>query len=170
MIVNQRAFVFVKNISAVVISDTSSGYSAPHVWRITAVFENSGDTPAKKLLSCISWENFENEITDRFDFPDKSKPTYAFVGPKAIIHSNHIDIPYDAIDRATNFSDLFHYHIYLWGWVEYNDVFNETKRHRTEFCYKIEMDRGAMSFRAHHKHNAADEECYRQPSPYVPPS
>jgi hypothetical protein len=27
------------------------------------------------------------------------------------------------------------HHYYLWGWVDYNDVFEDTPRRRSEFCF-----------------------------------
>lgn len=170
LISSQKAFVFVKEISATRIP--SSPVNADS-WRVTAILENTGGTPTKHLMMDINWKSFTGGLPDDFTFPDSNKnPFHAFIGPKGIIHSIHVDIPSALIEPRIKRED-----IYVWGWVDYNDVFNDTPRHRTEFCYKIcyeiikpgGIPEHYMSFQMHRKYNAADDECYRKPSPYVPP-
>jgi hypothetical protein len=56
--------------------------------------------------------------------------------------------------------------IWVWGWVEYGDVFVDTPRHRTEFCAELSVNGlpGHQCFyglRIHSKHNAADHDCMK---------
>jgi hypothetical protein len=57
-------------------------------------------------------------------------------------------------------------HLYVWGWAEYDDVFEGTPRHRTEFCHKWSVGgdprnptRVSHRYAVHDKYNGADEEC-----------
>ena len=60
---------------------------------------------------------------------------------------------------------------YFWGWVEYDDVFEGTSRHRTEFCFWVERVRFpqtgamAMGLRPHSRFSAVDRDCLRPPEP-----
>jgi hypothetical protein len=66
--------------------------------------------------------------------------------------------------------------VFLYGWVEYDDVFEGTPRHRTEYCTQIvvegdvtihtlpgnpEQPHVPFRYQGHKKHNGADEECIR---------
>ena len=56
--------------------------------------------------------------------------------------------------------------------MDYNDVFDDTPRHRTEFCFDVTADdvedRGQtyMRFPAHGRYNGADDDYVRRPRPY----
>lgn len=168
LISGQRAFVFVDTI---VYPNPLDHNFINNFWRINVIWKNSGLTPTRNLMSNINWGSFINKIPNDFDFPDAvdREPLCTCIGPKAIIHSDYVDIPVTFFNGQN--------HVYVWGWVDYNDVFDETPRHRTEFCYEIIMNwakrfdpQVGMRLRPHHKHNGADNECHRKPAPYVPPS
>jgi len=168
LIIGKRAFVFTDEIRAVSIP-SEPGLAAK--WRITAILKNAGETPTQKMMMNINWKHFKEEIPEDFNFPDASQPpVYGFIGPKSFIHSCHVDIPIPLIEKAAFVGD---HKIYIWGWVDYNDVFEGTPRRRTEFCYEILSEsvpeKALIGFRLHRKYNGADDECYRKPSPYVRP-
>ena len=67
-------------------------------------------------------------------------------------------------------------HIYIWGWVEYDDVFPRAPRHRTEFCVKLRVvadieagEADAIIWDHYKRFNNADDECEHKPKPYPPP-
>jgi hypothetical protein len=88
----------------------------------------------------------------------------AVIGPNASIQSRKYFIP---IDKALQIR-AGELHAYLWGWIEYNDVFQNTPRHRTEYGYRIIAGAGASSDHIvigntpTAQHNAADKECFHQ--------
>ena len=56
--------------------------------------------------------------------------------------------------------------IYVYGWVEYNDVFPDTPRHRTEFCSQIvrvgdylRAEGVPLGLHSYEQYNGADDEC-----------
>jgi hypothetical protein len=64
--------------------------------------------------------------------------------------------------------------LHIYGWADYNDVFPNTLRHRTEFCARITLPGDPNSptgenvaFDIHWKHNGVDDECMRKPKTYV---
>jgi hypothetical protein len=62
----------------------------------------------------------------------------------------------------------------IWGWADYDDIFINTRRHRTEFCLSISIATqpdGSVSIQLplYTGFNAADEECVEMPLPYTPP-
>jgi hypothetical protein len=62
--------------------------------------------------------------------------------------------------------------VYFWGWIEYDDVFIKSKRHRSEFCQLLSTsgtvpDKPGFSIasQTHSEFSGSDEDCYRQPKP-----
>jgi hypothetical protein len=61
----------------------------------------------------------------------------------------------------------------IWGWADYDDIFPNSKRHRTEFCLHISITTqpdGSVSIQLplYSRFNGADEECVQEPLPYNP--
>jgi hypothetical protein len=119
MILSQRAFVFFKRINVVEIPGDIGNVKN---LRITAELENSGETGTKYLMNNINWKDFPpGGSPEDLNFSDIShkKPIYAFIGPKATINSPHIDIPITMLEKV-GWGQI---RLYVWGWVEYNDIF-----------------------------------------------
>jgi hypothetical protein len=79
----------------------------------------------------------------------------AIVGPNAEINSAYVNLPIGLVADI-----LEHQAYYLFaGWAEYNDVFDQTPRHRVEFCYWVELegepdsDKIEARFHIHGAHN-----------------
>jgi hypothetical protein len=94
------------------------------------------------MRSRINWKWFPGEPPDDFDYPDLDKSGNidspaeirpAFVGPKSVPGSFQLDIPVAWIDRTRRNDGR----IFLWGWVEHDDILPKSPRHRTEFCNEI---------------------------------
>ena len=166
----QRAFVFVKDISygklPNYLADTPTGI------RFIVAWENSGTTPTKSLITHVSWAVFTPEIPANFDFPDYGAPnSRALIGPKSIMNMAAVDIPVDvfqAVQAGTH-------RMYIWGWADYDDIFQNTERHRTEFCTEILVTgslSGAvpgLSFVTRTNYNGSDGQTMKKPTPYSPP-
>jgi hypothetical protein len=55
----------------------------------------------------------------------------------------------------------------IWGWAEYDEVFSDAKRHRTEFAYLVVVSGSPAShvgFSQYKLHNGVDEDCTKQPT------
>jgi hypothetical protein len=172
----ERAFVFVRGFAQI----AETGHDGRvRQWAIMPVIYNSGSTPSRNMLLHGNIDVRYDELPDDFDFPDKweeGKPREhipTFIGPHADIWM----IPLGAyvVDLSKVNSGVKK--IYLWGWIDYNDTFPNTERHRTEFCHQIvrvgDINNpvgNPLVIQAYKRHNGADSECYRQPAPYVLPT
>jgi hypothetical protein len=77
------------------------------------------------------------------------------VGPNAAINSAYVNLPIGLVADVLGRKAYYQ----LAGWAEYNDVFDNTPRHRVEFCYWLEIEgdleaeRLEARFHIHGKHN-----------------
>ena len=126
------------------------------MWRLTVVWKNGGDTPARNMLVNFNYKEFLGAMPKNFDFPDAASQP-CLIGPKAEIPGNSLVLHRDVLDRLGRGS----HKLYLWGWAEYKDVFDGTPRRRTEFCFELRMNSdpssGGMyhSFIPHPRHNGS---------------
>lgn len=165
----QGANVFLKTYNQTAVIDLAT--KIVQEWQFVIVWENSGSTPTKDLYTHSSWASGAPDIPANFNFPDYFSPGVparndkAFMGPKSEIHSSVLAIPAHEIAAVWHGAQQ----IYLYGWVEYNDVFPGTPNRRTEFCNRLEVhgdpfDPGPQNIRffIHSIHNGADGQCYRK--------
>ena len=136
MISVQRAFVFVKEYQTVVINDTL---------RVVAIFENSGSTLAIPLKNWINWKVFPNNTSSiSANYPDfdaignpavnsRADAVTTYLGPHSHQLSGVLVIPIPTIKLVESGNSR----VFIWGWIEYNDVFDGTNQHRTEFCDEL---------------------------------
>lgn len=165
LISTERAFVFVQNVESLWTADKAT--EAITKWTFFAVWKNSGKTPTRRLTSNINFWVGENAgpIPADFDFPDYSASQRSMIGPGAIMHGDRLDITVDQLQKIRAGTG----HAYIWGWAEYNDVFDGTDRHRLEFCFEIRVignpsyKEGGFGFALHGPFNGYDEDCYRKP-------
>lgn len=173
LITTQRAFVYPKSISKEWFGARRSKEPGEIVeWVFTPEWENSGTTPTKNGLSHVSWKRFPKgsgpetiQFGDQWAAGSKREYSRLFLAPKSSQSGQSVSI--SAHDLRSGDP------CFVWGWVEYDDIF--ATRHRSEFCVELELrsgpstDPNAIAFRFYRLHNGADDECYRQPSPFVQP-
>jgi hypothetical protein len=169
-----RAFVFVKEFFVRPVTIGNNGF--PNKWEIGVRWHNSGTTPTKYMLHHLSATEFAPNLPDNYDFPDlwgkgdapHFEDSAAVLGPGAAIDSE--PFPIDAIDadKIRRGEKV----IYMWGWAEYDDIFPDSVRHRTEFCCEVvpgdpnRIKTIPFMFRLYRTNNGADDECVKKPSPY----
>ncbi len=135
----QRAFVFF---------DTGEPKSAFANGEVATEFIfkaiNSGTTPTKNLRMHVSFSYGDSPTPDP-TFPDYWEPglphTYnrTVLGPKSDFDLFGQPIPNRMIVAIRDEGK----HMFYWGWAEYWDVFDDTLKHLTEFCYELHVTRGA---------------------------
>jgi len=161
----ERAFL---NIDAGEPEDGNSRDGTPIV-RVPIRCTNNGRTPTRYGLGHVNWHHFDEggpEVYSFNDFwsPQQPKASGIAIGPKGAIGMDLIEIPKAEILKTPGA-------VFCWGWVDYNDMFEESPRHRTEFCFEIlSVERGGRSefrYRYHRLHNGYDDECYRPPALYT---
>jgi hypothetical protein len=159
----QRAYVFVKAVA--VQSEPIDRFVRR---AICIALENTGATATRHLITSLNWAQFQPDIPADFHFPD-GRQDPALLGPRQSMDIRLADIPTDALVNAEQDS----HKLYVWGWAEYNDVFANTPRHRTEFCFRLLVhgdpasDQCRFGTSLHGKHNAADDDCSKKPSRHL---
>jgi hypothetical protein len=170
MFISNRAFVFLKKIEWRFLGQKSTHTIVS--WTFTPQWENGGNTPTKYTANRINYVAVDRAVDSTFEWPDVGdlEVGHTMIGPKAIMHGAQLDITVDVLDKIKA-QEL---HAYIWGWVEYNDVFPRTPRHRSEFCVEIIVNGDVRTencqffFRQQGRHNGFDDECLHEPRPYVP--
>jgi hypothetical protein len=163
LITSQRAFVFIKQFCITVTE-------APKSIIIIPEWINNGGTQTINLHTHDNGKffplaDFPNGLPDDFSFPDlvKGDKIPILLGPKDTFFGRDIVFNEQAADATIAGKGR----LYIWGWVEYNDIFENTLRHRTEFCNEIILtrvgDKVRVEPRIYKKHNGADEQCMKKP-------
>ena len=142
-------------------------------WNFFAILENAGSTPTKWMQMHTNWYYFAGGIPDNFDFPDISDITerpFCVIGPKGTTLSGECVVPIDKIFATRNGAGQ----LFIWGWVEYDDIFEGTFRHRTEYCMEVKVPgiptihtaegnpenfHLPFQYQGYRKHNGIDDEC-----------
>lgn len=168
-ITTQRAFIHSKEISVFpIIGDQNKRVTAINFF---VVFENSGTTPTKRAVAQCNAKAFRDTKEFRFEDITKSEKRPFVIGPKTRISypSGLVTID-DLILVQQNKS-----HLFFWGGVTYQDVFSDTPKRLTEFCYEvinvnstkgnIADPSGAISLAwvQCEQHNCYDEDCLDYP-------
>ena len=162
----QRAFVVIKDFKLQRIIDTKR---IP-AYQITPLWENSGLTPTREMVTNGSWALFKERMPEDYKFPDMPgiPGRRLLLGPKAAMNGGSLIIPSSVFDQAKKGINR----LYIWGWADYNDIFRNTARHRTEFCSEILITGDphssdlTVTFGVCDRFNGADSETMRKPEPY----
>jgi hypothetical protein len=141
-------------------------------WRIHAIWANSGSTPANRLITNWACKQTPSDLPREFDFPYTNVGQHQFISPRGHVRGDFMPLPGTYLGKIkTNTS----YRVFVWGFADYDDVFPDTPRHRTEFCFYAQwagIDSEGLpriAWIAYPRHNGADDECSRAPEPYEPP-
>jgi hypothetical protein len=171
----QRPYVFLRefrvNLIKNVLNDEIQTCTIQPIW------ENTGTTPTRNGRSHVNWKFFERAIPDDFDFPDYDEignPIQIYevfgpliVGPRATALSALLDIEPSVLRQVRDLQGK----LLIWGWAEYDEVFSDSRRHRTEFCYQLVVTGSPASwvgFSQYRAFNGADDDCMRRPTAVTP--
>jgi hypothetical protein len=133
--------------------------------RVFVRWKNAGGTPARSVRWDINRTILAGNLPSNFGFPPLDIGTKAAtIGPGQV--TKDVSLLIDAIDVGNA-----HYRgesLYVWGWVEYSDVFIGTPRRRSEFCVEVSLqskDGGGLDYRNHTEteHNGNDDDCLKRP-------
>ncbi len=167
----QRAFVFLRefriNLARNPLNEEIQTCSIQPIW------ENTGATPTRNGRSHINWKFFERAVPPEFDFPDFDETSNRIlsydaykplvVGPRSTALAPLIDIEPGVLKQVRDLQGR----VLIWGWSEYEEVFGDAKRHRTEFCYQLVVSGSPVSwvgFSQYRAFNGADDDCMKRPT------
>jgi len=145
-----------------------------HTFQIVVELENRGRTPTRHGLMNVNHIQQAEPLPKDFPYLDGPKTETVLIGPDHGVMSPVINVPVDRMMQVVRGNQR----LFIWGWIDYNDVFPGTPRHRTEFCFEIVPDRGmpitdentTLRSEFHGPHNGADGDCQRQPKPFHVPT
>ena len=140
---------------------------------IQPIWENTGTTPTRNGRGHVNWKYFDRSVPAEFDFADfdelgnriLSYDAYKplIVGPRATALSPIISMEPAILRQVRDLQGK----LLIWGWTEYDEVFSDAKRHRTEFAYLVVVSGSPAShvgFSQYKLHNGVDEDCIKQPT------
>lgn len=86
----------------------------------------------KYAINHISFGVFSNPLPSNFTFIDcwgeEESNGNTLIGPNNAIMGEFAQFSIEELVAAKDGS----MHLYIWGWIDYNDVFENTLRHRSE--------------------------------------
>jgi hypothetical protein len=167
LIDTERAYIFCDHIDATWAANKKTEQVTK--WIFTIIWRNSGRTPTRYGRCAVNiWDGANGAVFPAdFDYPDYTEPGPIIIAPSAIMHSVGFEIN---VDRLEEIRQGFRA-VYIWGWCDYNDVFDDTDQHRSEFCFEVTVSgnpiykEGGFKYRRHGPFNGFDRECFRAPTP-----
>jgi hypothetical protein len=172
LVVVERAFIMISDMNV----STIGQYGTIIDYRIAINVSNSGRTPARNYISVANLVLFNGDIPESFRFPDRTHDdvleTGTTVGPQARPYIQVDFFIQDAIDVFEGRKKAL-----IYGWLEYDDIFPDSPRHRTEFCMWIEVYADPrqtvqvvygkpppiLTIRAYRRYNGHDDDCMYHP-------
>ena len=135
LISGQRAFMFIREIKTYLHQDPDTGQFH---WTIHPIWANSGNTPTRGLSINTTYRLLDEPLPRDYDFPESREdliPTIA--GPRSMVEAVSGTLSSEDLAAVKEGKKFF----YIWGWAEYHDIFEGTKKRVTRFCNQlIEVD------------------------------
>lgn len=172
----RRPYVFLREFQVAVTKNPLN--DEIQTCAIQPIWENTGTTPTRSGRGHVNWKYFERAVPPEFDFADfdelgnriQSYDDYKplIVGPRATALSPVISIEPAILRQVRDQQGK----LLIWGWAEYDEVFEDADRHRTEFAYLAVVSGSPAShvgFSQYQKHNGVDEDCSKKPTELAQP-
>jgi len=172
LIVGNGAFVFVIDFVWTWETAPDDLLGDPITYTFRPVWQNSGNTQTKNMVTMVAIELSDSIISDQFDFTAAKTATQpALIGPKSQIRGG-TERPITAAEMVEVAAGKKF--LYLWGWARYEDIFPDTKPHLTRYCTQVRAAGDLLSrpakdrpgafihFSIHPRGNCADDECRLQ--------
>jgi hypothetical protein len=139
LVAGQRAFMFIREIKTFLHQDPETG---KFHWTIHPVWANSGNTPTRGLSINTTYRLLDKPLPANYEFPESKEnliPTIA--GPRSMVEASPGTLSSEDLEAVQQGKKFF----YIWGWAEYHDMFEGTKKRVTRFCNQlIEIDGNPM--------------------------
>jgi hypothetical protein len=142
LISTERAFVFVEDFDLdIAYGARGSGNNNRMInqMAIRPRWRNNGNTPTRNMAVIVNWTAWNGDLPNGFPYSygEGVQPSPMFLGPKAAEWSEPIKIPQYVATDALNEKQV----IFIWGRATYNDIFDATAEHFTQWCYKLVFTR-----------------------------
>lgn len=131
LISGQRAFMFIREIKTILHQDPETGNFQ---WTIHPVWANSGNTPTRGLSINTAYRLLDEPLPKNYDFPESREDLIpAIAGPRSMVEAVPGTLSGEDLQAIQNGKKFF----YIWGWAEYHDIFEGTKKRVTRFCNQL---------------------------------
>jgi hypothetical protein len=174
LVADKRAFIFPSGLQHYWERDGVS-----YNWRFRPIWVNGGGTQSRRTRIYVDSELRNSRLPVGFDFTRTAyRPGNGLMYPKQTSFGG-ITPQYDrAAITPIDISDVQQGRkwLYVWGWVAYYDIFQDTIEHITRFCWSVipigdpfiydpTAQRESIRFDTihHDEGNSADEEAQPQP-------
>lgn len=168
----QRAYVLIAGFRLVAYRH-GPGPGPNDSWIPYVVLRNAGNTPAERITTGIHFyfgeqRNLPAGFLARDDLEKQYWPDIGSNGNQPVGFGGLPNSFWEDVKAGKS-------HYFLFGWVEYNDIFDSVKRRRTEFCYAIRPlgdlngPDCAIATQVTDTHNSRDDQCMFKPKPWFPP-
>ncbi|HYD59542.1 MAG TPA: hypothetical protein VEC35_04270 [Noviherbaspirillum sp.] len=140
LISGQRAFMFIREIKTYLHQDPDTG---KFHWTIHPIWANSGNTPTRGLSINTTYRLLDAPLLKDYDFPESQEdliPTIA--GPRSMVEAVSGTLTSEDLAAVKEGRKFF----YIWGWAEYHDIFEGTKKRVTRFCNQLIQVDGDPAF------------------------
>ncbi len=145
-------------------------------FKISVDVTNTGNTIAKKVVGTANIVVFDHVLPKDFRFPDRLAPDKSTT---AIGRGVQIVFPLDIAFQDIVDIQQKRRSGYVYGWLEYDDIFSATAKRRTEYCVEIEVigdptvipepsSSPNLAFKAYGPYNGTDEDCFYKPGQSPP--
>ena len=136
LIATERAFVFVVDFDLDFAFHPGSGQISK--LRIRPIWKNSGSTATRDMKIRVNWTSYPWLGTPENIGDFRVVPfTRMFLGPQAREWSEGIEIPPNLATEAAQGISA----IYIWGRVDYRDIFDDTPPRFTQWCNRLSLTR-----------------------------
>ena len=167
----QRAFVtYTQNLGANAVTDETNRQRVV-MWEFSPILVNSGSTPTRNGIEVFN-SGHGGVLQDTFTFRDAVvvMPTLFTLSPRDTKSGALLPITPEVLQHVRNQTE----HLYFWGWITYNDIFQGTPVHISMICAEMTGVRGdptalnlpvtwSQCTGVGARHNCSDEECSGQP-------
>lgn len=135
LISGQRAFMFIREIKTFLHQDAETG---KYHWTIHPIWANSGNTPTRSLSINTSFRLLDAPLPEGYDFPHSGEAQVpSIAGPRSMVEAASGTISSEDLQAVQEGRKYF----YIWGWAEYHDIFEGTRKRITRFCNQlVEVD------------------------------
>jgi hypothetical protein len=140
LIADKRAIIFAPGFNQFWEHDPTTNLFH---WRFRPILRNGGDTPTRKMRMYVNCEIRNTALPAGYSFSPHDSTAVdiniveGMIPPKIDLQGGVVPrgaavTPQDILDAQQGKK-----FIYVWGWVEYFDVFPNTPKHITRYCWII---------------------------------
>lgn len=131
LISGQRAFMFIREIKTILHQDPETD---KFQWTIHPIWANSGNTPTRGLSINTTYRLLNEPLPQNYDFPESREDLIpAIAGPRSMVEAVPGTLSSEDLQAIQDGKKFF----YIWGWAEYHDIFEGTKKRVTRFCNQL---------------------------------